>query len=57
VEVEIDCPYCGEPTAIVVDEAGGRWIEDCNVCCRPIEIRARTSEDGEPEVSVRRGDE
>ena len=23
MEVEVQCPYCGEPTVIVVDEMGG----------------------------------
>ena len=57
MEVEIQCPYCGEPTAVVVDEIGGRWVEDCNVCCRPIEIRAPVDEDGESQVSAKRSDE
>lgn len=40
-EVTIDCPYCGEPFATLVDySAGGQqYVEDCAVCCRPIEFR------------------
>jgi hypothetical protein len=57
VEVDIQCPSCGEPTAVVVDEVGGRWVEDCTVCCRPIEIHTRVDEDGEPQVSGLRSDE
>ena len=44
IEVEIDCPYCGEPVALAIDETGGRaqtYIEDCVVCCKPIEVTAR----------------
>ncbi|MGY4637062.1 CPXCG motif-containing cysteine-rich protein [Pseudomonas sp. TE24901] len=33
-----DCPYCGEAVDTTVDLSGGdqRYIEDCQVCCRPI---------------------
>ncbi|MEE4660886.1 MAG: CPXCG motif-containing cysteine-rich protein [Halieaceae bacterium] len=37
-ETTIYCPYCGEPNGVLVDpsEAGQSYIEDCQVCCRPI---------------------
>ena len=41
VEVEVSCPYCGEPLTLVVDETGGRtqsYVEDCAVCCQPISV-------------------
>ena len=33
-----DCPYCGEEVETTVDLSGGDqyYIEDCQVCCRPI---------------------
>lgn len=35
------CPYCGEWGEFEVDTSAGEqtYIEDCGVCCRPIEIR------------------
>jgi hypothetical protein len=41
VEVEIECPYCGEvfPTTVDTSQGGGSTIEDCAVCCRPIALR------------------
>lgn len=36
-----DCPWCGEPN-YVEQEPGDveQWIiQDCAVCCRPIELR------------------
>ena len=35
-----DCPYCGESISILVDTEIGRqeYIEDCEVCCRPINL-------------------
>ena len=47
--IVIHCPYCGEGYETVVDLSAGsqKYIEDCAVCCRPIEIALRVSEDGE----------
>tara|TARA_Y100001938_G_scaffold122460_1_gene170897 strand:+ start:1693 stop:1875 length:183 start_codon:yes stop_codon:yes gene_type:complete len=41
------CPYCGERVEAVLDLSAGdqSYIEDCPVCCRPIEFELRT--DGE----------
>lgn len=46
-EAEITCPFCGEPLAILLDLSLPQqdYIEDCQVCCRPIRI-AYNSEDG-----------
>ena len=43
-EVDVDCPYCGEPITLVVDLSvpEQEYIEDCFVCCRPIRVRCRT---------------
>ncbi|HUW52992.1 MAG TPA: CPXCG motif-containing cysteine-rich protein [Rhodanobacter sp.] len=47
--VSIDCPYCGESIEILIDEsvAPQRYIEDCQVCCRPITVRVEIDADGE----------
>ena len=41
----ITCPHCGESIEIVVDlsEPEQTYIEDCSVCCRPIEIRVQAA--------------
>jgi hypothetical protein len=41
------CPYCGEEISMVLDTSVRRqsYVEDCEVCCRPIEI-SYTFEDG-----------
>ncbi len=51
---DISCPYCGEPIEILVDESAGDqcYIEDCQVCCRPISLSVRVDDDGEPQVSA-----
>ena len=56
--VEIQCPYCGETIEIVIDGSleQQNYIEDCSVCCRPIELSV-TVVDDEVSVSARRDDE
>jgi hypothetical protein len=59
VTVESECPYCGEPLTLVVDEFGGRrqsYVEDCAVCCRAIEVRVSIA-DGDADVSLQRQDD
>ena len=55
----IDCPYCGELFEITVDTSVGRqdYIEDCEVCCRPIQFRIRAGANGLPQIEARREDE
>lgn len=47
--IVINCPYCGESYETVVDLSAGsqRYIEDCAVCCKPIEVALRVGDDGE----------
>ena len=47
--VVIQCPYCGESYETTVDLSAGsqQYIEDCAICCRPIEIALRVGDDGE----------
>ena len=47
--VDIQCPYCGELISVVVDDSAGaqRYIEDCQVCCRPIVIDVGIDADGD----------
>jgi transcription elongation factor Elf1 len=54
----LQCPYCGELIEVAVDVSGGDqdYIEDCSVCCRPIELAVRQSASG-VHVEARRDDE
>lgn len=58
-EVEIECPYCGERITLLVDGSAGaqEYVEDCQVCCRPINISVMVNEDEYLQVEVRREDE
>jgi transcription elongation factor Elf1 len=46
VEHHFMCPYCGEEISMILDLFVPRqvYIEDCEVCCNPIEI-SYTAED------------
>lgn len=55
LEKEIDCPYCGESLDVLVDmsEAGQTYVEDCQVCCRPIVFSVTDNIDGGTNLVVR----
>ena len=46
--VTVQCPYCGESFETAVDWSAGsfRYIEDCQVCCQPIELAGDVDEEG-----------
>ena len=54
-ELPLGCPYCGETITVLVDpsQPSQQYIEDCQVCCRPIEIDVRIAADGEVELAAR----
>ncbi len=56
---EVECPFCGEPSAIDVDvdpsEPGEHvFVQDCEVCCHPWTVRVVVDRDGEVSVDVGR---
>jgi hypothetical protein len=53
------CPYCGEPTEFLIDCSVRMqsYIEDCQVCCKPITVHVVVNEDGFPSVQVSQEDE
>jgi len=53
-EVEVTCPYCGEPGSVSVaaGEEDESFVQDCAVCCRPWQVRIRRRRDGSAEVSI-----
>jgi hypothetical protein len=58
--VALECPYCGEYFETGADTSAGDqdYIEDCPICCRPIELHLVTGPDGElRSLTARREDE
>ena len=54
-ETFVGCPSCGESTPLEIDTMGGRvqtYVEDCSVCCRPMQIRVRCEPGAILEISV-----
>jgi len=53
-ERQIHCPYCGEPLAVLIDCSVDHqnYIEDCQVCCRPIVFDVRVDFDGSTNLRV-----
>jgi hypothetical protein len=37
----IQCPYCGQSFEIAIDTSvpSQRFVTDCEICCRPMEVR------------------
>ena len=58
-ERTISCPYCGEPIDVLIDfyDMGQEYIEDCQVCCRPITFVVSSSISGDVSLSVHSEDE
>jgi Cysteine-rich CPXCG len=46
--VTIQCPHCGEGFETAVDLSAGSfsYVEDCQVCCQPIELLGEVDDAG-----------
>ena len=55
----VDCPYCGEPIELLIDCSilQQSYIEDCQVCCRPINVNVSIGDDDDISVNVSSEDE
>ncbi len=54
--INIQCPYCWEYIDIIVDCSveHQEYVEDCEVCCRPIVMDISITLTGLPTVNVSR---
>lgn len=52
--IGIACPHCGEPLQLAVDASAGaqQYVEDCQVCCRPMLVTLRIDDNGELNLDV-----
>ncbi len=48
-EKSLSCPYCGESISVLVDDSlpEQNYVEDCQVCCRPIVLDITVDVDGD----------
>lgn len=57
--VTVNCPYCGEAFDTRADCSAGScvYVEDCQICCQPIEMALHVDDEGGlRELVARRGD-
>ena len=57
IEQRVSCPYCAERISIVLDLSTGgvqSYVEDCQVCCQPMQIGFESTDDELVQVSVDR---
>lgn len=55
-ERDIHCPWCGAGFTVLLDLSAGdsNYIEDCQVCCEPINLDLRVDETGHAHLSLSR---
>jgi hypothetical protein len=54
---EVACPYCGETITLLLDLSVEEqsYIEDCSVCCQPMNVSYRVDDGELAAVSVEAG--
>lgn len=57
--IDVGCPSCGAAFSTTVDPSGGSrtYVEDCPICCNPIEFRVHVELDEWISVETAREDE
>jgi len=52
--MQVQCPYCGEAFEVVIDHCGEnqQYIEDCQICCQPINFNILVNEMQGVQVNV-----
>jgi hypothetical protein len=54
-EHHFQCPYCWEEISMLLDPSVSRqaYVEDCEICCNPIEVYVRFEQEELLEFEVR----
>jgi cysteine-rich CPXCG protein len=51
----VTCPYCGERVEIYLEpDVMGTLVQDCEVCCNPLQVTIKRDRDGDLDVRVER---
>ncbi len=50
----VECPYCGETIDVLIEPSAEHqdYVEDCQVCCRPIDFAVTVDASGAVAVAV-----
>jgi transcription elongation factor Elf1 len=53
-EQRIRCPFCAEAMTVLLDLSAGNqsYIEDCQVCCQPMQISFESGEERPSNLQV-----
>jgi hypothetical protein len=57
-EVALTCPACNAPISVLIDCSAGdqSYIEDCEVCCRPLLVSFVVTDQGVDSLQVDRAE-
>ena len=56
---QVTCPYCGAVNEVALDPGSGasqEYVEDCQVCCRPWQVRVTYQPDGSADITAEAAD-
>jgi hypothetical protein len=55
VESVVQCPYCWQSFTLLIDASVEQqeYVEDCEVCCRPIDLVVEVDDLGATKVQAR----
>lgn len=55
LEARVQCPYCWESFTLLIDGSVEQqeYVEDCEICCRPIDFAVSIDEQGQAQVEAR----
>ena len=55
LEVSVQCPYCWEQFSLLIDASveSQEYVEDCEVCCRPIDFAIEIDAENQAVVQAR----
>jgi len=58
-ETQVNCPYCAESIWVLIDDSieEQEYIEDCQVCCRPIVFKIHCHPGAPFRIEVRHEDD
>ena len=58
-EQSVTCPYCWESISVLLDpgDSDTSYVEDCQVCCRPVLFRLSVDARGSLAAEVSREDD
>ena len=55
IEARVQCPYCWERFSMLIDASvdSQEYVEDCEVCCRPIDFTIEIDEQDQARIEAR----